>query len=56
MATLDFTKVFDQETGSDLIIKFGGQSIKAHKVIMTSASPYFEKACGQNSKFKVTFF
>lgn len=51
MALVDFSKLFDQEAYSDIIIKFGEREIRCHKVILCESSDYFKPLCGPGSQF-----
>lgn len=45
-------RFFDREALSDVTIKFGEREVKCHKVVLCSASEYFEMMLGVNSAFK----
>jgi hypothetical protein len=46
-------KLWNSERFSDLVIKFSGREIKAHRLILCQASAYFDKLCGPDSHFAV---
>lgn len=54
MATkFDSALHFNQDAFSDITIRFSGEEIKAHKIILCSKSKYFMRAFGPGSRFKV---
>lgn len=38
---------------SDLLVKFSGREVKAHRLILCQGSVYFNKLCGPESPFAV---
>lgn len=44
-------RFFDTNELSDITIKFSGREVKCHKVILCSASEYFQGLCGARSRF-----
>lgn len=51
---LDANKVFGDAALSDVTIKFSGRQIRAHKIILSIRSKYFERAFAKDSGFKVS--
>lgn len=47
------SKLWDNERFSDVIIRFSGRKIFAHRFLLCPSSPYFEKLCGPQSPFVV---
>ena len=45
---------FNSRSFSDVVIRFSGREIKAHRIFLCSKSPYFQKALGPDSNFKVS--
>jgi hypothetical protein len=48
------TRLFNSAHYSDLIIKFSGREIRAHRFIVCESNRYFEKLCGLDSPFAVS--
>jgi hypothetical protein len=46
-------KFWNSSRFSDLLIKFSGREIKAHRLIICQSSVYFDKLCGPESPFAV---
>jgi hypothetical protein len=46
-------KLWNSARFSDLLIKFSGREIKAHRLVLCQASSYFDKLCGPDSQFMV---
>jgi len=46
-------KLWNSARFSDLLIKFSGREIKAHRLILCQGSAYFDKLCGPESQFAV---
>lgn len=49
----DPSKSWNSERFTDLLIKFSGREIRAHRLILCQSSTYFEKLCGPESQFAV---
>lgn len=45
---------FGEQAFSDVVIKYSGQELKAHKIILCTRSKYFESAFGEGGRFKVS--
>jgi hypothetical protein len=48
-------RLFNTDRYSDMLIKFSGREIKAHRFVLCETSTYFAKLCGTNSEFMVRF-
>lgn len=46
-------KLWNSARFSDLLIKFSGREVKAHRLILCQAFAYFDKLCGPDSQFAV---
>lgn len=44
---------FNNPAFSDVEIRFSNRTILAHRIFLCSKSPYFQKALGPDSQFKV---
>ena len=44
--------VYNSDVFSDITITFSGRQVKCHRLIICSASEYFNALCGQNSPWK----
>lgn len=49
----DTAPYFNSASFSDILIRFSGREIKAHRIFLCSRSPYFQKAIGPGAQFKV---
>lgn len=47
---------FNNPEHSDMLVEFSGQRYHAHKLVLTSHSPYFKKACGGEFRLRPNHF
>lgn len=48
-------ELFGEQAFADVTIKYSGRELRAHKVILSMRSKYFERAFAVDSGFKVSF-